>query len=71
MDSVLLGVLRSEHPPALKVALVRHLVQKSAHLSVTEEELRRILAAGVAIIQSAPTDGLAETGALIVRQWGQ
>ena len=70
MDTVLLGVLRSEHPPALKVTLIRHLV-KSAHLPVSEEEFRSILAAGVTIIQSANTDQLAETGALIVREWGQ
>ena len=71
MDSVLLGVHRSEHEPALKVALTRHLVNKSAHLPVSEEDCRRILAAGVAIVQSAPTDPLAEAGALIVREWGR
>ena len=70
MDTVLLGVLRSKHPPALKVTLIQHVV-KSAHLPVSEEKFQRILAAGVTIIQSANTDQLAETGALIVREWGQ
>ncbi|XP_043234034.1 ubiquitin carboxyl-terminal hydrolase 35-like [Amphibalanus amphitrite] len=71
MDTVLLGVHRSDYEAALKTALTRTLVAKSAHLPVPEDECRRILAAGVAIIQSAPTDALAETGALVVREWGR